>query len=125
LQSALRMIRRQNKFHRRKQILHERASLDQSSVVRFARKVPEVRKKIGKPYGICVALPVYMFLALVARRVVGAALPLLPCVVQDAATSVAAFCASALALLFQSRIPQLLARLPSLHRGGIHKYISF
>lgn len=125
LQSALRNIRRRNKYHRRKQILHERSSSDQSSVVRFARRVPDVRKKIGKPYAICVAFPVYIILALVARRLVLAVLPLLPSIVQDAATSVAAFGASALAVLFQGRIPQLLARLPSWHRGGIHKYISF
>jgi hypothetical protein len=84
-----------------------------------------VRRRIGKPYGICVALPVYAFLAVVARRMVLAALPLLPCIVKDAATSVTALCASTLALLFQGRIPRLLAHLPSWHRGGIHKYISF
>jgi hypothetical protein len=125
LQSALLMVRKRDKLKIRKGLLREPRSSGSSSVVPFARVGPRDRTPFVKPYGICVAVPLYIFLAAAARKILQAVLPFLPTVAQDAVTSVTAFCLSSATLLLQGRIPQLLARVQWLHRGGIHKYISF
>jgi hypothetical protein len=136
LQSALRSIRKRDKLRRRKLLLHEQRARGEpsslsaaSSLVRVARAVPRSRMHSAKPYGLCVAVPVYLVLAALARKAFQTVLPYLPSAVQDALRSALAFCLSSAALILQGRvgIPLPLGgpRLSWLRRGGIHKYISF
>lgn len=68
MQEALRQIRRKEKRERR---LNRR----QSTAARLARNMPSTRIK---PYGICTALPVYLFLGMFMHALVRTLLPVLP-----------------------------------------------
>ena len=125
LQAALRQVRKRDKVTRRTRLRREKKSHSQTSVqsvVRFARKLPSVPRRL-KPYGLCVAVPVYLMMAMAARTLVQTSLPFLPGIVRQVFTGLAAFVVSGLTLLMQGQLPPLLARLPL--RKAAQKYISF
>lgn len=127
LQSALRTIGRQEKRERRHQKKKEQAYPE--SILRFARSLPTVNRK-SKPYGICVAIPVYLMLSMMAKSFFLAALPYVPgrswmIPMMNRATNIlAAFGALVLrhAISMTSRLPTVLSWLPS---RASQKYISF
>ena len=75
MRSALRSVRKEEKRSRRLRLRKEQAY--PPHVLRFARSLPTVRRRL-KPYGICVAVPVYLTLFMATRTVFNSMLPYLP-----------------------------------------------
>lgn len=128
IQAAMKQIQSQEKQERRHRDKPAHASKpsagNNSSVARFARRLPTVRRGRMKPYGVCVAIPVYFMLIMMSKALLRCVLPHVPgqgwiwphllqmgSLVTLATTSVV------------GRIRTLLSRLP-LGRGA-QEYISF
>jgi hypothetical protein len=123
MQSALRTLRGDEKTARRRR--PKKAQTQYSSVNRFAQSM-SIRRNL-KPYGICVAVPVYFILAMMTRRLLQTILPYIPGRrwTIPAAMRAGELLATAGAFLL-GRLSLLTTRLPAWIPGrAVQKYISF
>jgi len=130
MHSALRTLRREGK--RKRRLKMRKAKAYQEPVLQFAQRIQASRHhKNLKPYGVCVAVPVYMFLTMLAKTLLQSVVPYMPgrswmmpalARAGELVAMVGAFVVGHLSLL-HGRLPPLLQRIPL--RQAAQKYISF
>jgi hypothetical protein len=113
---VLKDYRKRSKRQRRQELKRSRSTNVPDSIVRF---VKSKQRRSLKPYGVCVALPVYVFLGLLAKSLVG----YIPG--YDRVTPVLARAKSAAAALLASQMPTIRNWLQRIPRRGAKSFISF
>lgn len=128
MQTALRNIRRREKRQRRwMQRRKQQESSLENQVMQFARSLPTLRRRV-KPYGLCVAVPVYMILTMMAKTLMQTILMSIPGS-QKWLTPIAARASSLVGVwgaYLLSRVGAVVRSVPVIPwRRAAQKYISF
>jgi len=134
MQSALRQIRKREKLEqqrRQREVIPKKTQQRQryyspDSILKFARAIPSTKRKRLKPYGVCVAIPVYLLLATMGRSLIRLALSYLPSdVVRLVPTKHVGQALAAVGAFLGTRSNLLLQEILRLLGRGSQKYITF